>query len=264
VRYLLPLAVLVVGLAFGAYALDPNTTHEITPSDKAAARTFSPESHLFVEAAHNVSVISEPPSVPSMSDRPLWRPVITAVGESQDRNSVQPEDEYARAELIRDLQRELKRVGCYDGSTDGQWTAGTKRAMGVFTDRVNAVLPLGQPDYIMLSLIRGQHSEVCGRNCPSGQTLADGRCVPSAMLAQRDKSSPNDAKVISASSTPISANSAAPSGPALGGRMSIGGPLADATTAIRPQTRRRSSGPVRDKYARSMISLSIPWAIEPN
>jgi hypothetical protein len=236
VRYLLPLAALMVGLAFGAYALDPSMTHEITPSDTAAVRTFSPESHLFAQAAHDVPVISEPPIVSSTSDRPSWRPVVTAVGESQDRlSSVQPEDEYARVELVRDLQRELKRVGCYDGSTDGQWTTRTKRAMGVFTDRVNAVLPLGQPDYVMLSLVRGQHSEVCGKTCPSGQALADDRCMPSAILAHRDKSSPNDAKMISASSAPISANTATPSGPAFEGRMSMGGPMPDATAAIPPQ-----------------------------
>jgi hypothetical protein len=61
--------------------------------------------------------------------------------------------------------------------------------MGVFTDRVNAMLPLGQPDYILLSLVRGQHSQVCGKNCPSGQILAqNGRCLPSAILANTAKS----------------------------------------------------------------------------
>ncbi len=180
---------------------------------------------------------------------------------SQDRNSVQPEDEYARAQLIRDLQRELKRVACYDGSIDGHWNAETKRAMGVFTDRVNAVLPLGQPDYIMLSLIRGQHSEVCGRNCPSGQTLAGGRCVPSAMLSQSDKSSPSDVKMISASSAPISANSATPLAPEFEGRMSMGGPMPDATTAIPPQApsaedapEKRWSGP---RQVRSVDDLFV-------
>jgi hypothetical protein len=224
-------------LVCGVYALDPNAIErEIAPSDTAAVRTFAPQSRLFAQAAHDVPVISEPPIVSSTSDRPSWRPVITAVGESQDRlSSVQPEDEYARVELVRDLQRELKRVGCYDGSTDGQWTTRTKRAMGVFTDRVNAVLPLGQPDYVMLSLVRGQHSEVCGKNCPSGQTLADDRCIPSAILAHRDKSSPNDAKMISASSAPISANLATPLAPAFEGRMSMGGPMPDATAAIPAQ-----------------------------
>ena len=31
---------------------------------------------------------------------------------------------------------------------------------------------------------------------------------------------------------------------------------------LQRKTRRRSGGPIRDKYARSMISLPIPWAIE--
>ncbi len=271
-RYLLPLAVLVVGLAFGAYALEPYATREITPSDTAAARTFSPESRLFAQAAHDVPVISEPPIVSSTSGRPSWRPVITAVGEFQYHlNSVQPEDEYARTELARDLQRELKRVGCYDGSLDGHWNTGTKRAMGVFTDRVNAMLPLGQPDYILLSLVRGQHSQVCGKNCPSGQTLAqNGRCLPSAILANTAKSASvskhtpaSDAKTVPDFGAPNSISTEAttvPPVPLLPGRMAIGGPMPDAAREL-PQAPpiddasvKRSSAP---RQVRSIDDLFI-------
>ena len=56
--------------------------------------------------------------------------------------------------LIRDLQRELKRVGCYEGEIDGVWTRSTRDAMERFTELANAKLPTHEPDIILLSLVR--------------------------------------------------------------------------------------------------------------
>ena len=50
-----------------------------------------------------------------------------------------------RAALVRDLQRELRRVGCYTGALDGIWNTSTRAAMKAFTGRVNAVLPIERP-----------------------------------------------------------------------------------------------------------------------
>ena len=46
------------------------------------------------------------------------------------------------AALARDLQRELRRVGCYSGDLNGVWSMTSRRAMKAFTDRVNAALPV--------------------------------------------------------------------------------------------------------------------------
>jgi hypothetical protein len=90
--------------------------------------------------------------------------------------------------LARQLQRELKRVGCYAGEIDGLWSPASRSAMKAFTDRVNAALPSDQPDAILLSLVQGHGGIACGATCPSGQGLAaDGRCVPSAILARPHK-----------------------------------------------------------------------------
>lgn len=86
--------------------------------------------------------------------------------------------EMPRDELVRTLQRELRRVGCYAGEVDGDWGSGSRRAMTTFTDRVNATLPVDQPDHVLLSLLKTQSGTVCVRTCPAGQLLADnGRCL---------------------------------------------------------------------------------------
>ena len=67
-----------------------------------------------------------------------------------------------REGLARELQRELKRVGCYDGETSGAWNSQSRRAMKAFTDAVNATLPVDQPDYILLRLVQGHQGRACG------------------------------------------------------------------------------------------------------
>ena len=99
--------------------------------------------------------------------------------------SSKPTDDDARRELTRDLQTELKRVGCFDGDINGTWSPASKKAMSAFMDRVNATLPVEDPDYILLTLVQGHSAQACGKGCPPGQGLSnDGRCQPRSILAQ--------------------------------------------------------------------------------
>ncbi len=95
-----------------------------------------------------------------------------------------PLTEASRFELVRNLQRELKHVGCYAGDVDGDWGTGSRRAMATFTERVNASLPIEQPDFILLTLVQGHQGAICGKGCPSGMTADNGRCVSGSVVAQ--------------------------------------------------------------------------------
>ncbi len=121
-------------------------------------------------------------------------PGASAVVTPADRNpppqrsgitSAKAGGENAHRELTRNLQKELKRVGCYEGEINGSWSPASRRAMKAFTDRVNATLPIEEPDYILLTLVQGHSAEACGVGCPADQMLAkDGRCQPRAIVAQ--------------------------------------------------------------------------------
>jgi len=90
-----------------------------------------------------------------------------------------------RDSLARELQKELRRVGCYEGELNGVWTPATRRAMKTFTDRVNATLPVDQPDAVLFAMVQSQQDQVCGKPCPADQGLSeDGRCLPNAILAK--------------------------------------------------------------------------------
>jgi hypothetical protein len=130
------------------------------------------------DAGEPVYTVPSPTSAPSTPRSGSPRPI--------------PSDD--QAALARELQRELKRVGCYSGEVNGVWTGTSRLAMKSFLERVNAALPIDKPDPVLLSLVQGHRERTCGGGCPTGQTaLAGGACVPSAVAAA-DKQAPPDAR----------------------------------------------------------------------
>jgi hypothetical protein len=125
----------------------------------------------------------------SAASKPV--PVVVTVAPRQSEPT--PSPKYGpllrdRDTIGRELQRELRRVGCYEGELNGMWTPMTRQAMKAFTDRVNATLPVDEPDSILLTLVQAYPDRVCGKPCPAGQGMNDGgRCVPNAILARSSK-----------------------------------------------------------------------------
>ena len=138
-----------------------------------------------------------------------------------------PLDPSARYKLVLEIQHELRRVGCYWGRMDGSWEYAIKNAMTEFTDRVNATLPLDQPDYIQLALIQSQRDGVCGA-CPPGQSLAaSGRCVGLPATARTAAAAQKEVLPWKAKALFKPVLSSKP----LPGRMAIGGPSPTSVTA---------------------------------
>jgi peptidoglycan hydrolase-like protein with peptidoglycan-binding domain len=87
--------------------------------------------------------------------------------------------------LTRELQRELRRVGCYAGDINGAWTPSTQKAIKAFTGRVNAELPTGRPDHVLLALLQGHPDKACKLPCPVGESrTGEGGCVPDAIVGR--------------------------------------------------------------------------------
>jgi len=153
-----------------------------------------------------------------------------------------------RAALTRELQVELRRVGCYGGELNGVWTPAARKAMKSFTDRVNASLPVGEPDDILLALVQTHQGEACGKPCPAGQGLADdGRCLPSAILAQaakkgststvatarpRDPQGEKPMLAIAPTATRTAAIPVPLADTLPAGRMALAGPMSDAAPPV--------------------------------
>jgi peptidoglycan hydrolase-like protein with peptidoglycan-binding domain len=103
----------------------------------------------------------------------------TLVAEPVASRPVGPNDSFS---ITRDAQRELQRLGCYDGEINGDWSQSSRAAAERFLDRVNAKLPTDEADVVLLALLQGQKNFVCS-HCPPGQMLDPrGRCTPTALL----------------------------------------------------------------------------------
>jgi hypothetical protein len=135
-----------------------------------------------IEVSQNPASAPAPTAAPVTAEVPsTWQTGVSV--ESPNTTSavvpktLSPTDPDARYKLVLEIQRHLKRVGCYWGRIDGSWGTATMNAMREFTNRVNATLPLDAPDYVQLSLIQSHADKACGA-CPAGQLLsASGRCM---------------------------------------------------------------------------------------
>ena len=157
----------------------------------ASHRVAAPKEQLFGEEpirprpASTTAVFSEQvPEIVAAPKRTIAHNIQVPSAESE-RVLALPND---RSFLVKTLQSELQRVGCYDREINGFWTTSSRMAMQTFLQRVNAALPIDEPDVVLLSLVQAHKGTACGTSCPPGQAFApSGQCVPNALLTNKFK-----------------------------------------------------------------------------
>ncbi|PPD06161.1 MAG: hypothetical protein CTY28_14665 [Hyphomicrobium sp.] len=146
--------------------------------------------------------------------------------------------------LAREIQAELKRVGCYSGRLDGSWGDRSRSAMTTFMARVNAQLPTTEPDVFLLSLIKGQTDAVCGPTCSGNEVSEGGRCVARTVVADSAHPETPTARTSEPNTSPPAAIASVRTEP-LPGRMSIGGPV--------------STGGAPQAVTAAPVEEALPW-----
>ncbi|MEE8099398.1 MAG: peptidoglycan-binding domain-containing protein [Hyphomicrobium sp.] len=173
-----------------------------------------------------------------------WQPVVSAtavaIKSGSGAASLKPKDSTSRYKLVVEIQRKLKKRGCYWGRIDGSWGAGSKYAMQEFIDRINATLPIEQPDYVLLTLLQANGDKSCGA-CPSGHTATvGGSCVPQTIVAEvlpwQQAGAPQATGQPLLRPVGTTIVTTAP----LAGRMAIGGPKQSPPPSIEDDFGRRS------------------------
>ena len=159
----------------------PQVAPEPSQTDKTE-KSGPPPAPGLVPSPHFV------PPVPVPAKRPRTAVAAVAVDEAPQRVPVGDSKTAAppldSAGLTREIQRHLKRVGCYRGDVTGVWSPSVRQAMLAFTERANATLPVDRPDPVLLAMVQSHAPDVCSATCPQGQDrAASGRCVPSAIVA---------------------------------------------------------------------------------
>jgi WD40 repeat protein len=122
-------------------------------------------------------------------------------------------------ELTRDLQSELKRVGCYAGAIDGIWGRGSQGGMAEFAKVASFEAPVMRPQddpsqfAVLLDRLREHDGRACAPRCNARQQLVNGKCVtktcPAGQTLQRDGSC-RAAEARRSSETPAAQEAAPP------------------------------------------------------
>lgn len=217
---------------------------QASKQDAAGSRTYSSKQPLL--AAGESGGLRDLPQSDAPAKPALARTTATKVATKEDAatvrpvasdasakriSSTKPGDAEAREQLVRDIQYELKRAGCYDGEVQGAWNNATRNAMQTFTQRMNAALPVDQPDYVLLTLLQAQKAQSCKSGCPVGQVADSGRCMPRAIVAQQ----PGGSHMATSGQTPQSSSTLSNNQDLLPGRMSAGASVIGQDLPVAPQ-----------------------------
>ena len=82
-----------------------------------------------------------------------------------------------RREFARALQLELKRVGCFDGTVDGEFGNATRAALRNFAKFAAISLPDQDASAEAIQAVRGFDKRICPLVCPSGERAEGERCI---------------------------------------------------------------------------------------
>lgn len=79
--------------------------------------------------------------------------------------------------LARDLQGQLKRLGCLSGEVDGVWGEGSKQALKDFARYAKLSIASDEPTTAVLDAAAAAKERTCPLVCADDQRVVSGRCV---------------------------------------------------------------------------------------
>jgi hypothetical protein len=79
--------------------------------------------------------------------------------------------------ITRNLQTELRRVGCDPGAVDGTWSEKSREALGLFNQHAGTTLDTGAASVGALDAVKLQRGRICPLVCGAGQQDIGGRCI---------------------------------------------------------------------------------------
>lgn len=213
------------GQRFFGFALPSAVPSSRSPADKAAGDPPASGKRV-AEKAWSTEVVVYPDGRDSSVVVPASAPSLVVA----PRLAAMPR-ERPRQELVAELQRELRRVGCYLGEIDGEWGPGSKRSMRAFMDHVNSRLQSDDPDLIQLTLVRGFPGNACRSQAAPGQMIAGRGSAPAPVpVMVRESALPiytatssRPAQFQTGTLEPAAQSVVRP--PLPEGRMAVGGPV---------------------------------------
>ncbi len=108
---------------------------------------------------------------------PVPEPKVAVLSPPEAVKKPEPEAKPDSHLLTRDLQVELKRVGCDPGSVDGTWSSKSVQALDQFNRRAGTKLEIKVATLGALDAVRGQKGRICPLICGRGERVEGDQCV---------------------------------------------------------------------------------------
>ena len=109
-------------------------------------------------------------------------------------------------ELVRALQRELKRVGCLDGEANGTWGDKSRAAFQSFVRHAKLGVEGDEPNVAVLDAAMATRARVCAvaptLNCEADQSMVEGRCVARPRQVQSAPAKEDEPKSVTRTERP--------------------------------------------------------------
>jgi uncharacterized caspase-like protein len=132
---------------------------------------------LEAERRRAEAATAAPPSPPT---------VVAALPEQAKSAVTAPGDKGA---LALDVQKELKRVGCYSGEVDGKWGDGTRTALKNFATSAKITLSTDEPTQSALDFLSASKEDTCSEGAKRKTTSDDGQSSSKSRPQKRASSS---------------------------------------------------------------------------
>ena len=116
------------------------------------------------------------PTSPQRADAEQ-RITALAAEAAQEAKRTSPSDVDPRREIARALQLELKRVGCFEGTVDGEFGSITQDALRNFAKYAAIAVTDNELSIDALKAVRGFNKRVCPIVCQSNERAEGERCV---------------------------------------------------------------------------------------
>jgi len=111
------------------------------------------------------------PAAPGTPAQPQPNPQVAALPADTSRTTINPVD------LARSVQTELKRVGCYAGAVDGDWSTSSRRALDQFNKYAPAKLDTKLASSDALDALHARTARVCPLVCDHGYRADGDSCT---------------------------------------------------------------------------------------
>jgi hypothetical protein len=104
-------------------------------------------------------------------------------GQTEPRIAARPPADLApprepdKVSVIRQLQRELKRVGCHLGSVDDDWGGKSRQALALFNRHADTRFDVKTASLEAIEGVRGKEGRVCPLDCGRGSRAEGDTCV---------------------------------------------------------------------------------------